>query len=106
MGKSGKLGDPRQRHDAFFRKAREAGFAARSVYKLEEIDKKLGLLRPGYRVLDLGCRPGSWMQYALKVVGPHGAVVGIDRDPLQPGVPGARVLRGDIYETPDAELLG
>ena len=101
-----KLGDPRHRHDAFFRKARGAGFAARSVYKLEEIDRKLRLLRAGDRVLDLGCRPGSWLQYALKVVGPHGAVVGIDRDPLQQSIPGARVLHGDIFATPDAELLG
>jgi 23S rRNA (uridine2552-2'-O)-methyltransferase len=101
-----KLRDPHHRHDAFFRRAREAGFAARSVFKLEEIDKKLRLLRPGYRVLDLGCRPGSWMQYALKVVGVHGAVVGIDRDPLDQPLPGARVMRGDIYETSDAELLG
>jgi 23S rRNA (uridine2552-2'-O)-methyltransferase len=101
-----KLRDSRHRHDAFFKRAREAGFAARSVFKLEEIDKKLRLLRPGYRVLDLGCRPGSWMQYALKVVGPHGAVVGIDRDPLDQPLPAARVMRGDIYETTDAELLG
>jgi 23S rRNA (uridine2552-2'-O)-methyltransferase len=101
-----KLRDSRHRHDAFFKRAREAGFAARSVFKLEEIDKKLRLLRPGYRVLDLGCRPGSWMQYALTVVGPHGAVVGIDRDPLDRPLPGARVMRGDIYETSDAELLG
>jgi 23S rRNA (uridine2552-2'-O)-methyltransferase len=57
-------------------------------------------------VLDLGCRPGSWLQYAVGVVGRHGAVVGIDRDPLPVPVAGARVLRGDIYETPDAELLG
>ena len=101
-----KLGDPRHRHDAFFRKARGAGFAARSVYKLEEIDRKVRLLHAGDRVLDLGCRPGSWLQYALKVVGPHGAVVGIDRDPLQQSIPGARVLHGDIFATPDAELLG
>jgi len=101
-----KLGDPRHRHDAFFRKARGAGFAARSVYKLEEIDRKLRLLRPGDRVLDLGCRPGSWMQYALKVVGPRGAVAGIDRDPLPQDVPGARVLTGDVFAVTDAELLG
>jgi 23S rRNA (uridine2552-2'-O)-methyltransferase len=101
-----KLRDPRHRHDAFFRKARDAGFAARSVYKLEEIDRKLRLLRAGDRVLDLGCRPGSWMQYALKVVGKQGAVVGIDRDPLPQPVPGARVLHADLLATPDAELLG
>ena len=102
----GKLGDPRHRHDAFFRKARDAGFAARSVYKLEEIDRKLRLLRAGDRVLDLGCRPGSWMQYALKVVGAHGAVVGIDRDPLPQPIPGARVLVADLYTATDGELLG
>ena len=101
-----KLGDPRHRHDAFFKKARDAGFAARSVYKLEEIDRKLRLLRAGDRVLDLGCRPGSWLQYALKVVGPHGAVVGIDRDPLPQPIPGARVLRADLYTAADGELLG
>jgi 23S rRNA (uridine2552-2'-O)-methyltransferase len=101
-----KLRDPHHRHDAFFRKARGAGFAARSVYKLEEIDRKLRLLHAGDRVLDLGCRPGSWLQYALKAVGPHGAVVGIDRDPLPQAIAGARVLRGDIFTTPDAELLG
>ena len=46
------------------------------------------------------------MQYALGVVGPHGTVVGIDRDPLSQPLPGARVLRGDIYATSDGELLG
>ena len=53
-----RLRDPHQRHDAFFKKARGAGFAARSVYKLEEIDRRMRLLRAGDRVLDLGCRPG------------------------------------------------
>jgi 23S rRNA (uridine2552-2'-O)-methyltransferase len=101
-----KLRDPRHRHDAFFRRARSAGYAARSVYKLEEIDRRLGLLHAGDRVLDLGCRPGSWMQYALQVVGPRGAVVGIDRHPLDSAPAGARVLVGDLYTTPDAELLG
>ena len=101
-----KLRDPRHRHDAFFKRARGAGFVARSIYKLEHIDRKLRLLRSGDRVLDLGCRPGSWLQYAVGVVGRGGAVVGIDRDPLPAPVAGARVLQGDIFETPDAELLG
>jgi len=57
-------------------------------------------------VLDLGCRPGSWLQYARKAVGPHGAVVGIDRDPLPQPVPGARVMVGDIFATTDEELRG
>ena len=100
------LRDRKHRHDQFFKKARSESFAARSVYKLEEIDKRVRLLRAGDRVLDLGCRPGSWLQYARQVVGPHGLVVGIDRDPLPQPVPGTRFLRGDIYETTDEELLG
>jgi 23S rRNA (uridine2552-2'-O)-methyltransferase len=104
--RSGTFGDPRVRHDPFFNKARAAGFAARSVYKLDEIDRRVRLLRPGYRVLDLGCCPGSWMQYAASVVGPHGHVVGIDRNPLPRALPGVRALVGDIYTTPDADLLG
>jgi 23S rRNA (uridine2552-2'-O)-methyltransferase len=100
------LRDRNRRHDKFFQRARSEGFAARSVYKLEEIDKRLRLLRAGDRVLDLGCRPGSWLQYARGVVGPHGAVVGIDRDPLPRPVEGTRFLRGDIFATTDEELLG
>lgn len=102
----GRFGDPRVRHDPFFRKARAEGFAARSVYKLDEIDRRVRLLRPGDRVLDLGCCPGSWMQYAVGVVGAHGVVVGIDRNPLPRAVAGARAVVGDIFTTTDQELLG
>ena len=101
-----KLRDPHHRHDRYFKQARAQGFAARSVFKLEEIDHKLRLLRAGDRVLDLGCRPGSWLQYAVATVGARGAVVGIDRDPLPAPIGGARVLVGDIYKVTDAELLG
>jgi 23S rRNA (uridine2552-2'-O)-methyltransferase len=104
--RGGGFGDPRVRHDPFFRKARAEGFAARSVYKLDEIDRKVGLIRAGDRVLDLGCCPGSWLQYAVKAVGPHGAVVGIDRNPLPRAIAGARTIVGDIFTATDAELLG
>jgi 23S rRNA (uridine2552-2'-O)-methyltransferase len=101
----GQLRDRRQRHDAFFRKARNEGFAARAVYKLEDIDKRVRLFHAGARVLDLGCRPGSWMQYAVKAVGPHGKVVGVDRMPLPTPLPGAHVIVADIYTLSDDELL-
>jgi len=101
----GQLRDRRHRHDAFFRKARNEGFAARAVYKLEDIDKRIRLFHAGERVLDLGCRPGSWMQYAVKAVGPHGKVVGVDRLPLPSPVPGAHAIIADIYALSDQELL-
>ena len=75
------------------------------MYKLEDIDRACTLLHAGARVLDLGCRPGSWMQYACKVVGPHGKVVGVDRLPLPMPVPGAHVIEADIYTLSDEELL-
>ncbi len=50
--------------DHYTRRARDEQWLARSVYKLEEIDRKARLIRPGDHVLDLGCYPGSWSQYA------------------------------------------
>ncbi|MBN2574231.1 MAG: RlmE family RNA methyltransferase [Deltaproteobacteria bacterium] len=101
----GQLRDRRHRHDAFFRKARRQGFAARAVYKLEDIDRRVRLFHAGARVLDLGCCPGSWLQYAVKAVGRHGKVVGVDRLPLPVPVPGARVLTADVCALSDEELL-
>jgi len=101
-----RLKDKHQRHDVFHRRARKEGFVARSVYKLEEIDKKHHLLRSGQRVLDLGCRPGSWLQYAAKIVGPRGALVGLDREPLEVAIPQARIVLGDVHEVSPQELKG
>lgn len=75
------------------------------MYKLEDLDRRARLFHGGARVLDLGCRPGSWLQYAVAAVGPHGVVVGVDRMPLPAPVPGARVVVADIYELSDEQLL-
>ena len=75
------------------------------MYKLEDIDRRVRLFHAGARVLDLGCRPGSWLQYAVRAVGPHGVVVGVDRLPLPAPVAGARVITTDLYELSDEELL-
>ncbi|MBT3226686.1 MAG: RlmE family RNA methyltransferase [Deltaproteobacteria bacterium] len=69
--------------DHYFNKAKKEGFAARSAYKLQEIDQKHQLLKNGSQVLDLGCYPGSWMQYISKKIGSNGRVVGIDRTELR-----------------------
>jgi 23S rRNA (uridine2552-2'-O)-methyltransferase len=96
-----KLKDRSHRHDVFHRRAKQQGFAARSVFKLEEIDKKHHLFKPGARVLDLGCRPGSWLQYAGGRVGSSGTLTGIDRAPLDIEIPGARILVGDVFQVDD-----
>jgi 23S rRNA (uridine2552-2'-O)-methyltransferase len=64
--------------DHYTRRARQEKWLARSVYKLEEIDRKHKLIRSGSRVLDLGCYPGSWTQYCIRKAGRAGEVVGVD----------------------------
>jgi 23S rRNA (uridine2552-2'-O)-methyltransferase len=103
---SSRLRDKNKRHDSYHRRARREGFAARSVYKLEEIDARYRLLKAGQRVLDLGCRPGSWLQYAAGVVGPRGALVGLDREPLELGLANVRVVVGDVFEVGLETLKG
>lgn len=70
--------------DTFFNKAKKDGYRARSVYKLKEIQDKFTLIRPGDRVLDLGCAPGSFLQIISKMTGEGGRVVGIDILPVAP----------------------
>lgn len=67
-----------QRQDRFFKKAKHDQYAARSVYKLEELDRRYQLIKAGHRLVDLGCAPGSWLQYLSKALGKKGAVVGYD----------------------------
>lgn len=68
----------RKEQDYYFKKAKKENFPARSVYKLEEAQRKHGFLKPGQRVLDLGCHPGSWSLYVASVIGEAGTVVAVD----------------------------
>ncbi|HJN38078.1 MAG TPA: RlmE family RNA methyltransferase [Gammaproteobacteria bacterium] len=70
--------------DPFVRQANAEQKRARSVYKLEAIQKKFGIIQSRMNVLDVGCAPGSWMQFAAQNVGPKGTVVGIDVLPIIP----------------------
>lgn len=68
--------------DHYFKKAKKENFVARSVYKLEEVDKKYQVLRKGDTVVDFGYHPGSWIQYASRKVSDEGKVRGIDIKPV------------------------
>lgn len=104
-GGRGRGGNPWGSGDAYNRKAKETGFAARSVFKLEELDRRFGLLRRGDRVLDLGACPGSWSQYALRTVGRAGLVVSVDLQPIEAPLPGAVVLREDAFALEPERLV-
>ncbi len=95
--------NPYAKPDRFTKQAKEEGYAARSVYKLREIDERFKLLRGGQRVLDLGNAPGSWSRYALEKVGRKGRVVGVDLTPVE--LPYGTWITRSIYDVEAAELL-
>jgi 23S rRNA (uridine2552-2'-O)-methyltransferase len=97
VAKSSKAWLRRHVTDSYVRQARAAGYRSRAAYKLLEIDRKDGILRPGGRVLDLGAAPGGWSQVAARKVGPGGRVVAIDLLEIAP-ISGVKVLRGDVRE--------
>jgi 23S rRNA (uridine2552-2'-O)-methyltransferase len=91
--------NPYKRPDRLTRAAKAAGFAARSVFKLEEIDRRLGLLKTGQHVLDLGAAPGSWSAYVDRRLAGSGVLVAIDRRELEQALgPHAHVVLGDVYD--------
>ncbi|MCG8419501.1 MAG: RlmE family RNA methyltransferase [Proteobacteria bacterium] len=100
------LSKRRSRHDRFYRRARQQGYRARAVFKLEEIDQKFSLIDKGARVLDLGCAPGSWLQYCSRRAGRKGVLVGVDRHELAEPIARARLVIGDIYDLSADDLLG
>src|SRR6516225_8870021 len=87
----------RQMNDPYVAEARRLGYRSRAAFKLIELDERFRLLRPGRRVVDLGCAPGGWAEVAVARVGRRGTVVGIDVAETAP-LPGATLLCADIRD--------
>ena len=92
-------------NDPYVKLAQREGYRARAAYKLKEIDETLGLIRPGYLVVDLGSAPGAWSQYVRRRLSPEGAAVGalhgtiiaLDILPMTP-IEGVTFIQGDFRE--------
>lgn len=105
MSRRKRSSNPYRRPDARSIAAKKAGYAARSVFKLEEIDRRLGLFSAGQRVLDLGASPGSWSAYAAKHIGPAGRLLAIDLNPLRQVLgTNCEAVVGDALTTETAAL--
>jgi 23S rRNA (uridine2552-2'-O)-methyltransferase len=92
--------------DHYSQQAKKERFPARSVYKLEEIQKKHRLIKKDDRVLDLGCAPGSWLLYTAELTGPKGRVIGVDLKPVTIQLTShIKIITADV-STLDIESLG
>jgi 23S rRNA (uridine2552-2'-O)-methyltransferase len=83
--------------DPFVKRAQAEGWRSRAVFKLEQIDQRERLVKPGMVVLDLGAAPGAWSQYLRRRLGPSGRVVATDLLPMEP-LEGVEFLQGDFRE--------
>ena len=90
--------------DEYVKRAQSEGWRSRAVFKLEEIDQKDRLLRPGMTVIDLGAAPGGWSQYAAKQVGRKGRVLALDILEMPP-LEGVEFLQGDFTEDEPLQRL-
>lgn len=88
--------------DSYTDRARALGYEARSVFKLEEIQRRTGIIRPRTRVVDLGCFPGSWSRYLLR----QGVsrLVGVDLKAPE-GLPGGVYLAEDVFSVEAERVL-
>ena len=87
-------------------KARDLGYRSRAVFKLEEIQQKDRIIKPGQLVLDLGAAPGGWSEYAQRIVGSKGKVIALDILPME-NIAGVEFIQGDFTEQQTLdELLG
>ncbi len=91
-----------KRPDHYTKRAKQQGYAARSVFKLEEIDQRHRIFSRGDAVVDLGCAPGSWSRYARKRIA-DGPLVGVDLSETS-GVNG-HFLQASVYDIDGDTLL-
>lgn len=83
--------------DEFVKQSQKDGYRSRAVYKLQEIDEKDRLLKPGSVVIDLGAAPGSWCEYVVRKLKGKGRVIALDILPMEP-MEGVEIITGDFLQ--------
>lgn len=84
--------------DPFVKRAQSQGWRSRAVFKLEEVDVREKMLKPGLICLDLGAAPGAWSQYARRRLGRRGRIIATDILAMEP-LEGVEFVQGDFRET-------
>ena len=92
-----------QRGDRFTQQARDEGYAARSVYKLQEIDRRTQIVPRRGRIVDLGCFPGSWSAWVLERLASSGTLVGVDFE--APELEGGHWIAESVFDVTPETIL-
>jgi 23S rRNA (uridine2552-2'-O)-methyltransferase len=85
----------RQIKDAFVKQAQKNNYRSRAIYKLQQIDQRDGLFKPGQTIVDLGAAPGSWSQYASERIQPGGRIIAVDILEMPP-ITHVEFIKGDF----------
>ncbi|MGH8307742.1 MAG: 23S rRNA (uridine(2552)-2'-O)-methyltransferase RlmE [Gammaproteobacteria bacterium] len=96
--------------DVYVKRAQQEGWRSRAVFKLEEIQQRDKLIKPGMTIVDLGAAPGGWSQYAAKILEGRGTLLALDILPMEP-IQDVKIIQGDFTEEPvladlQARLMG
>jgi 23S rRNA (uridine2552-2'-O)-methyltransferase len=94
----------RQERDPFVQRARREGWRSRAVFKLQEIDRKHRLLKPGMLCVDLGAAPGGWSQYVSEKLDGNVRIVAVDLLPMDT-LSGVEFVQGDFTEDETLEAM-
>ncbi len=95
----------RQEKDPYVQRARKEGWRSRAVFKLEQIEQKERLLKPGIVCVDLGSAPGSWSQYITETLKGRARIVAVDLLPMD-ALPEVEFIQGDFqHDEVFAQLL-
>jgi 23S rRNA (uridine2552-2'-O)-methyltransferase len=105
MAKGKNAKNPYKGADRFTVAAKQQGYPARSVFKLEEIDRRIRIIKPGMHVLDLGAAPGSWTLYTGQKIGRNGKLLSVDLQAIDIPVPeNTTLLQGDALSLENEAL--
>ena len=105
MAKGRNAKNPYKGADRFTVAAKQQGYPARSVFKLEEIDRRIRILKPGMHVLDLGAAPGSWTLYTAQKIGRGGKLLSVDLQAIDIPVPqNTTIVQGDALSLENETL--
>ena len=90
-------------YDFYFKQAKKVWYKARSAFKLDEIQDKFHVIDKNTKtIIDIGCAPGSWLQYSVsqmqKLQIKNHKIIGFDLKKVELNLPGVFTYVQDITD--------